>query len=1105
MKDYQSTGGVDQNKVKNFYYNKVIACLSGGVSKDYITNSKATGFSDWSPNNVRYLYISPTRVEVVCYVKNEVVSVPVTEGEMKIAQVAYGNAYSRCPLNALVAGRVFSNLEAIFIENTNNIPVQWYLGGFINELNNKDGQGSALDKYPMFRGVFVVNPKMIRHATDVFKTPKGVPHSEQDVVEMYNFLMNRGLVQKVIYWNREVKTFSLRPKWYEMDAPGGRLSNALSELIASVTVPKQGVRLSKSDDADKDTKIKVKANLPEKLLGSLLSLHIEAMKLCMIVKRSEAVAPEIEPYLGAIYNSSESFLRHVSGIYYSETKPYVQNVLRVGETRVNMLSRLGFCTQSIGDPNWDYRNSSKFQEGNDKVMVFLYNSLFDMDKGIVTYLSKAYPNLSIDCNADNMMARLEVVFRVFEEFCNHLYKNARLSLKPEVILLQQKEPKFERISEREAATNNVTISPLLGDYVVSLFQLYANLSYFAQISESYPMGVMENLLEHVATQLEDTRAGREYISYYNTEYLKGLPEKDRAQYIGFRKYDSKVLVSEVFGNQKDIKLKATLSYLSGYTDEVILSKIATLNGLINSALNHGLNHLFTHATKDFTPDMYEAEPYKEMVHYNLVKHLGFSYGTELESKYGQEMINLPAKVPNKFVILQEKALLFAVLGVDGASFNRWAEKVFQTNKWGMHAFYSAYMNERYSQGCSLYDIGIIDVQAKMKEKLSKIPDEEIETVSKLVAGYVIACRVCLAENLICEIAKKEYSNAELSNERLFISTWIDYLCNFGLPREFGKQAKWGRDIPKGRYLYHVTNADVERLVSCGFVKDDIDFELTTESLNSMKTKLINFLGQFRSSLLNRSVASLDSFLDVNAYAEKLEELEAKSGSDTLRKLGIDWTEKIAYGFSTALIEESTESEETLVRAAKIARFLDNAVISLKYIKYLNQLMSDKYVQGIFPEVTSKTDISSLSEIENIASTLPDTSKFSIEDLNLAKSKMDSSRNGIGLLVSTGIVKSIGTQLNVEKASKETGDILIAFITKSLSGIKTALQVYDTFANGGLPDTSTLIAELSNKDLMSMTRGELANILAPSLKELYSIFYTGTKDISVSSWVERLLK
>ncbi len=1102
MKDYQSTGGVDPNKVKSFYYNRVIACLSGGVSKDYITNSKSTGFSDWSPNNVRYIFVSSTRVEAVYYVGNRVVSVPVTEGEMQLANVAYGNAYSKCPLNALVAGRVFSNLEAIFIENPSNIPIQWFLGSFINEMNSKESQGSALDKYPMFRGVFLTNPNVIKHATDVFKTPKGVPSSEQDVVEMYNFLMNRGLLQKVIYWNRSVKTFSLRPKWYSMDAPDGKLSHTLSNLIASVTTPKS---LKKPDVSDRDEKIKVKANLPEKLLGSLLSLHLEAMKLCTIVKRSESVAPEIEPYLGAIYNSSESFLRHVSGIYYTETKPYVQNVLRVGETRVNMLSRLGFCTQSIGDPNWDYRNSSKFQEGNDKVMVYLYNSLFDMENGIVTHLSKAYPNLSIDCNADNMTARLEVVFRVFEEFCNHLYKNARLSLKSEVILLQQKEPKFERISEREASTNNMTISPLLGDYIVSLFQLYANLSYFAQISESYPMGVMENLLENVALSLEDTKAGREYISYYNTEYLKSLPEKERAQYIGFRKYDSKVLVPEVFGDQKDIKLQVTLKQLSGYTDEVVLSRVSTLNGLINSALNHGLVHLFTHATKEFTPDTSSAEPYADMLHYNLVKRLGFTYGNELGSKYGQEMINLPEKASNKFVILQEKALLFAVLGVDGASFNRWAEKVFQTEKWGMHAFYSAYINERYNQGCSLYDIGIIDVMSKMKEKLTKIPAEEVEIVSKLVAGYVIACRVCLAENLICEVAKKEYSSAELSNERIFVNTWINNLINFGFPEELGKQVKWGKDLSKKRYNYHVSKADVERLVSCGFVKCNVGFELTTESLDSAKKKLINFLGQFRSSLLNRSVASPDSFLNVASYADKIKEVETKSGSETLNGLDVNWVEKISYGFSTSLIEESARSSELKVKAAQIARFLDNAAVSLKYIKFLNQLMSDKYVKGIFPEVTSKTDVSDVAEIENMASTLPDTDKFSIEDVNLAKSKMDSSRNGIGLLVSTGLVKGEGTQTDVDKASKETGEVLKSFIIKSLKGIQTALQVYDAFANGGLPNTTTLIAELRNRDLMSMTRGELANTLAYSLKELYSIFYTGTKDISTASWVERLLK
>ena len=168
-------------------------------------------------------------------------------------------------------------------------------------------------------------------------------------------------------------------------------------------------------------------------------------------------------------------------------------------------------------------------------------------------------------------------------------------------------------------------------------------------------------------------------------------------------------------------------------------------------------------------------------------------------------------------------------------------------------------------------------------------------------------------------------------------------------------------------------------------------------------------------------------------------------------------------------------------------------------------MSNQYVKGIFPEVTSKTDVSDVAEIENMASTLPDADKFSIEDINLAKSKMDSSRNGIGLLVSTGLVKGEGTQTNVDKASKETGEVLKSFIIKSLKGIQTALQVYDAFANGGLPNTTTLIAELRNRDLMSMTRGELANTLAYSLKELYSIFYTGTKDISTASWVERLLK
>lgn len=1105
MNDISGTNGLDANKVKNFYYSKMVSCLSGGVNKDYITNSKSTGFSNWTPNNVRYIYLSPTRVEVVCYIKNELVSSPVLESEIRTSQAAFGNAYSKSPLNALVAGRVFSNLEAIFLDTSSGVAPQWYLGTFLNELGvTGEANRTAQDKYPMFRGVFMVNPMVFKHATDVFKTPKGIPHSEQDVSEIYNFLLNRGIVKKLVFWNRVVKTYSLRPKWYDLDAPGGRLYNILSCLVDTGSTGKDSG--TKRDTDDKDTRVRVKANQNEKLLGGLLSLYIETMKLCAIARRSGRATKEMEPYLAEIYSSAEDSLKHVSGVFYSEVKPYVVNVLGVGQKRFDLLTRVGFCVQSIGDPNWDYRGSSKFVECMDRVMVNLYNGLFDVNRGTLGYLLKAYPDLNMHFEAETMADRLESICRIFKVFCNRLYKNARLTSETDVILFEGKEPKFEQISAREVASKSATISALCGDYVVSLFQLLSNLSYFSKISVSYPEGVMENLLNTVASEVEVTRVGREFISFYNTEYTPSLSSREKHMRIMFRKYDAKILIDSVFGNQKDTKLEDTLEVLSGYSDDLVLEKFQTLNTLINNALFVGLNYLFSHATKDFVPDYSSKEPYEEFLHYKLVKKLGFQYEGTLSNRFDEHIIETVNRLPRKFISLQEKALVFCALGVTGSSLEDWMSLFGKSNKPNIDIFYSAYLTERYEKGCNLRDIEITDVKSKMVEEVDKIPSKYKEAMTKLVAGYILACRVCLADNLIVNVTKKDGKIEKIADDIAFVDKWINKLSSFGLCTSVGEEVNWGRSLSKEGFKYYVGKADIMRLVQCGFIKEGT-YPLSMESIESLEDKLITLLSEFRRDFLNVSSGMLDTFLNTKFYGSALKLRESKGVSPTLKNLKVEWTEKVANGFSTSVILDSMESEESKAKSVKVGAFLDNSVVLLKYTKYLYQLMSDKYVKGIFPEVTDKARVSDIKEIQSMASSIPDGSKFSMSDLNKAKSKMDSPRNGVGLLVSTGFIKKEGTATDENEAIKDTGATILNFIDKSLVVIETSLKVYTAFssAKGGLKSVGSLIVQLKGTDIAKMSRVDMAKMLAPSLNELYSIFYTGSKDISSAAWFDRLLK
>lgn len=1098
--------GLDQNKIKNFYYNKMIACLSGGANKDYITNSKATGFTSWSPNNVRYIYLSPTRIEVVCYLKNALTSSPVQESEIKISQTAFGNAYCKSPLNALVAGRVFSNLEAIFLDVSSGVPFQWYMGAFLKELHSSGEQGGTpQDKYPMFRGVFAVNPNVFKHATDVFKTPKGVPLTEQDVSEMYNFLLNKGIVQKIILWNRVVRTYSLRPKWYDLDAPGGHLAMVLKTLV-SIDTKERGTTPKRDTSADKDQKSRVRANQNEKLLGGLLSIYIETMKLCAIARRSGNTTKEMEPYLASLYSSSEEALRHVSGVFYSETKPYVVNVLGVGTKRLEMLSRVGFCVQSIGDPNWDYRGSAKFTECMDKVMVNLYNGLFDGNNGLLGYLGKAFPDLHIPCDAETMSERLVVICRVFKEFCNHLYKNARLNIEPEVILFDKKEPKFEQISAREAASKGVTISPLCGDYIVLLFELFSTLSYFSKISVSYPEGTMQNLLNTVASEIELTKVGREYMSFYNTEYVPAQGGRTKSQYILFRKMDSKLLVDSIFGNQKDIKLEDTLEAVSGYTDEIILSRLMNLNTLINNTLFSGLNFLFSHATKDFVPDAFAKEPYKGLLHYKMVKQLGIGFEGTLTSKYAPHLIETPDRLPHKFIAVHEKALVYCLLGVTGSSLQHWVDAFNIGSRPNIDILYGMYLKDRYVDGCNLRDLQVVEIQAKMEEKLNKIPSEDVERFKKLIAGYVIACRVCLADNLICNLARKDGTTEKIQAECAFADKWIERLSAFGLDTSIGEEVGWGKTLSKQGYKYYVGKADIKRLISCGFIKQGT-FTITRESLETLEKRLVSLLSEFRSNFLNLSSATVDNFLNTGLYGNKLALIETSAGSPTLKRLKTDWTEKIAHGFLTSKILEDMESEENKVKSVEVGKFLDNTVVMLKYVKYLYQLMSDKYVKGIFPDVADKVEVSDIDSIQDMASSIPNENKFGVEDVNQAKSKMDSSRDGLGLLLFTGLVKKEGTAPDSDEAIKDTGTVVLNFLNKSLSVIEVSLQVYSAFSKtkGGLKSVGTLLSQLKGADIAGMSRTDMAKMLAPSLNELYSIFYAGSKDISTSAWHDRLLK